>query len=309
MIYTLTLNPAIDYFMGFDSKISKHQKTNNFKLLVGGKGINASIILNELGIKNKAIIITGGIIGKKLLSLMHERNLDFINIDSKIETRINNKSNFQGITYEMNSSGNKVNNKLINLEILNLLKSSINIGDTLMIMGSYPPGYSFEDLEIIVKAFYDKGIKLVFDLSKNDLIKLSKYNPEVIKPNKKELSQIFKVDIKTKEEALFYAKKMHKMGAKRVLVSFDKSGSIYYDGKSFAFIDGINIKEVNGSGSGDSMIAGFIAGLYKNLKLKEILKLASGAATATAASEEMATKEKINFYKEKINIKIKKENK
>ncbi len=291
--------------MNYDNNIQPHQKTNDFKIIPGGKGINASIILNNLGIKNKAIFLAGGIMGQKFEELVKQENIDYIKINSKVETRINVKANFKD-TIEMNSSGQTINYKEIEKDINSTIDKMSN-EDTLMIMGSLPPGVNFNNLEQIVKRAFNKKVKLVFDLSKDFLYKLVKYNPEIIKPNKKELEELFDCKIKSKDEAFKLANKLVELGSKRVIVSFDKSGSIYTDNKSNKFdIEGVTIDEVNGSGAGDSMIAAFAAGLIENTDIKETIKLASGAGTGTASVIGIATKDIILKYKKLITIKERK---
>lgn len=305
MIYTLTLNPAIDYFLGFEKKIGLHQKTNNSKLLAGGKGINASIMLRNLNVENKTIVVSGGLIGDKLNELLKKEKLEVIHIDTGVDTRINVKVSAEGDTNELNVEGSKINGKLVNEKLFELASKQFKENDILMIMGSLPQGYSFAMLEALVKHVAKLKVKLVFDLSKDHLFKLVKYKPEVIKPNKKELSELFGVEIKSKEDALTYAAKLLEMGAKSVIVSFDKSGSIYKDATSEAEIKGVKIQEVNGSGAGDSMIAAFVAGIVKNKNNIDKLKLASAAGTATAASEGIGSRKLVLSFVEKIDVKEK----
>ncbi len=301
MFYTLTLNPALDYFMDFPNEISNHQKTGDTKIIVGGKGINASIILKNLEVQNKAIYVAGGTMGIKFEELVKEKEIVGIKIDSKVDTRINVKANFTD-TYELNAEGSKLDGEMVLKSVLEKVKQMTK-EDTLFIMGSLPNGMTFKHLETIVQEAAKLKVKLVFDLSKKHLAKLVKYQPEVVKPNKKELEELFECVINTKEEAFTYAQKLIDNGAKRVLVSFDKSGSIYLDKEHKRIIEGVTIKEVNGSGAGDSMIAAFMAGLHKELPINEVLQLASAAGTATASVIDIADAETIFKYKEQINIK------
>ncbi|CAM9144091.1 1-phosphofructokinase family hexose kinase [Mycoplasma marinum] len=302
MHYTLTLNPAVDYFMNFQDEISNHQKTDSFELMPGGKGINASIILNNLGIENKTIFLAGGMIGKQLEVLVKSKGVGYIKVDSGVNTRINVKASFED-TYEMNVSGEPIKFEQVKSELFGIL-DTMDKQDTLLVMGSLPNGFTFKDLETIIQRAFNNEVKLVFDLSKDHLTKLTKYRPEVIKPNRKELEELFNCSIKTKEESFKYAEKLIKSGAKRVLVSFDKSGSIYIDeNKNKRIINGVTIQEVNGSGAGDSMISAFVAGISQEFSVNEALKLASAAGTATASVAGIATKKEIMDYKNKILIK------
>ena len=302
MIYTITINPALDYYMSFKEKIASHQSTFDAEYMLGGKGINASALLNNLEVANIAICTAGGHNGRKFIELAKYKNINIINISNKNEMRLNVKSNFASKTVEQNFVGKKIDKNDLNNKLIKTL-DIITSKDIVMIMGSLPLGYGIKDLELVIKFIVSKQAKLIFDISNYKLVSLLKYHPEVIKPNIKELKAIFKKKIITKDEIRTYAYKLIDKGAKRVIVSNDKKGGYYFDKDVSYVIKSPHLKEVNGSGAGDSMIAAFAYGMTKNYDLKEILALAGGAGSATATVKWIASKKEIMKYKKLTIIK------
>ncbi len=296
VIYTLTLNPAIDYIISTKSELKEITNFNpNEKTFeAGGKGINASIIMEEYGVKNSAIHYSGGFTGDLISNQLSEKGINHIQVKSKEDTRINLKLNFKDDNYEINSSATPLTIKARNaiLKIISGFKS----GDVLMIMGSYHEDDSdfIHSISEIVKS---KSVELVYDLSKPILKDLLKYEPLIIKPNKEELEQIFKIKINSNDEIIAKMKELKSMGAKNVAVTMGKDGSYILDENNDLFLATIKpIKLISPQGSGDSFISSFV--VKYNEGIKEAFKWANAAGTATAQVKDLAN---FNLIKESIN--------
>ncbi len=291
MIYTLTLNPALDYVMEtgkLETGITNRSMSED--IFYGGKGINVSVVLSRLGVKNKALGFLAGFTGKELLKELKKEKVktDFTFLKNGL-TRINVKLKGEEET-EINSSGPDIPQKEISrlIKRLNKLKKD----DILVLSGSVPKSVDSGIYERIMKELYGKGIKIIVDTTRNSLIPCLKYNPFLIKPNKQELEEIAGRELKTKEEIVDAARCLKDMGAENVLVSLGGDGAILVDENDCVYIEPAKrVTAVNTVGAGDSMIAGFIAGVNKGYKYALSLAIASGSATA--ASTHLATKEKI----------------
>ena len=217
MIYTITLNPALDYYMNFSNKeIKKWAKTKEKLLIPGGKGINASYLLSGLSRKNIAIILSGGDTGQILCNKLKKDKINFINFDTKNEIRINVKAKFKD-TYELLTSSKNLNNK-IEQELLNYLKQNLVKDDLIMIMGSKMENLSEKVFEKISKIAKEKKANIAYDIGNKKILNLLKYKPFVIKPNVKELSKWFDVKINSYNDIKKYSLKLIKMGAQNVIV-------------------------------------------------------------------------------------------
>ncbi len=296
MIYTVTLNPSLDYVAFCDTfNVGKTNRTNNEYVVPGGKGLNISILLSRLGDNTCALGFTGGFTGNELKRLLENEgiNCDFQNV--AVNTRINVKLSYDKIT-EFNASGITLDNNKINAlkEKLKTLKS----GDWLCLSGSIPKGTDisiYHDLSLCVP----QGVNVVIDTIGKPLLQALKVKPFLIKPNIDELCDIFECEIKTQEEIVFYAKKLKDMGAQNVLVSLGEDGALLLDdmGKIHT-IKPPKGKAVNTVAAGDSMIAGFIHRFIKTNDYKDSLKFAAASGSATAFSPWIAKPELIEqLYK------------
>lgn len=287
MIYTVTLNPSLDYVAFCDTfNFGKTNRTRNEYFVPGGKGLNISILLSRLGDDTCALGFTGGFTGKELTRLLNKEGINCDFQDVAQSTRINIKLSCNKIT-EFNASGITLDNNKINAlkEKLKTLKS----GDWLCLCGSLPNGVNasiYHDLALCVP----QGVNVVIDTIGKPLLQALKVKPFLIKPNIDELCDIFECEIKTQEEIIFYAKKLKDMGAKNVLISLGKDGALLLDSENK-----IHIKKppkgnaVNTVAAGDSMIAGFIHKFIKTKNYKESLKFATACGSATAFSEWIAS--------------------
>lgn len=291
MIYTVTFNPAIDYVMQVgDITFGKTNRSMSEEILFGGKGINVSVVLSELGVQTTALGFTAGFTGEALEKAVSDKGIksDFIRLSSG-NTRINVKLK-GGAETEINAAGPQINKDELNrlFEKLNDIKN----GDTLLLAGSVPNSLPANIYEQIALAVQNRGVRLVVDATGDLLLKVLKYKPFLIKPNRQELEEIIGEEIKTEEQLISTAKELLKKGAENVLVSLGAEGAILLaaDGKVYRQ-KAFKVKAINTVGSGDSMIAGFLTGAQKGYEYA--LKLGAAAGAATAASSGLATKEKI----------------
>lgn len=293
MIYTVTFNPALDYILELDKlEIGKIQKSKTELILPGGKGINVSTVLTNLEINNIALGYKAGFVGAELERLLRNMNVktDFIDLEEG-NSRINVKISGEEET-AINTNGPKISENKI-LELLEKLKT-LNENDYLVLSGSIPSSIKDDIYEKICRIVKKQNVKIVVDATKNLLVQALKYNPFLIKPNNEELGEIFGVEIHTKEDAYVYGKKLKEMGAQNVLVSMGKIGAALIDeaGQEY-FIKSPEGKRVNTVGSGDSMVAGFIAGFLKYNNYNDALRMGVSAGSASALSKYLATKEEV----------------
>lgn len=293
MIYTVTFNPALDYILELDKlEIGKIQKSKTELILPGGKGINVSTVLTNLEVDNIALGYKAGFVGAELERLLRNMNVktDFIDLEEG-NSRINVKISGEEET-AINTNGPQISENKI-LELLEKLKT-LNENDYLVLSGSIPSSIKDDIYEKICRIVKKQNVKIVVDATKNLLVQALKYNPFLIKPNNEELGEIFGVEIHTKEDAYVYGKKLKEMGAQNVLVSMGKIGAVLIDevGKEH-FLKSPEGKRVNTVGSGDSMVAGFIAGFLKYNNYEDALKMGVSAGSASALSKYLATKEEV----------------
>jgi len=293
MIYTVTFNPALDYILELDKlEIGKIQKSKTELILPGGKGINVSTVLTNLEVENIALGYKAGFVGAEIERLLKNMNVktDFIDLGEG-NSRINVKISGEEET-AINTNGPKISENKI-LELLEKLKT-LNENDYLVLSGSIPSSIKDDIYEKICSIVKKQNVKIVVDATKNLLVQALKYNPFLIKPNNEELGEIFGVEIHTKEDAYVYGKKLKEMGAKNVLVSMGKTGAALIDeaGQEY-FLKSPEGKRVNTVGSGDSMVAGFIAGFLKYNNYNDALKMGVSAGSASALSKYLATKEEV----------------
>lgn len=293
MIYTVTFNPALDYILELDKlEIGKIQKSKTELILPGGKGINVSTVLTNLEVDNIALGYKAGFVGAEIERLLRNMNVktDFIDLEEG-NSRINVKISGEEET-AINTNGPKISENKI-LELLEKLKT-LNENDYLVLSGSIPSSIKDDIYEKICRIVKKQNVKIVVDATKNLLVQALKYNPFLIKPNNEELGEIFDVEIHTKEDAYVYGKKLKEMGAQNVLVSMGKIGAALIDeaGQEY-FIKSPEGKRVNTVGSGDSMVAGFIAGFLKYKNYNDALRMGVSAGSASALSKYLATKEEV----------------
>ena len=300
MIYTVTLNPAIDYIMRMDElHMGITNRSNSEEYYCGGKGINVSLVLAELDIPSTALGFIAGFVGDAIDKWVANTYVttDFIRLRDGI-SRINVKIK-AGEETEINGQGPDIAED--ELEALMMKVDHIQDGDTLVLAGSIPNTLPDDTYERMLERISDKDVRIVVDATKQLLVNSLKYKPFLIKPNKQELSEIFDVDVQTKEDIFTYAKKLQDMGARNVLISLGGDGAMLVDEDGQIHEAGvIKDKVVNTVGSGDSMVAGFVAGYEMKNSYSYALTLGSVCGNATAFLPWLATKEKINELLEKF---------
>lgn len=292
MIYTVTFNPAIDYVVHTgEMKLGKTNRSEREEIYFGGKGINVSVVLRELGIESKALGFTAGFTGEAIENGLSDMgiNTDFVRLE-KGNSRINVKIKAREET-ELNGQGPVIDDKAI--EALFEKLDTLSDGDTLILAGSIPSSLPSDIYEKMLERLSHIKIRIIVDATKDLLLNVLKYKPFLIKPNNHELGEIFGVELDTDESIEKYARKLQDMGAVNVLISMAGDGAMLIDENGETHRYGVCKGRVKNSvGAGDSMVAGFTAGI-QNGDYKYALKLGTAAGGATAFSDGLATKEKI----------------
>lgn len=301
MIYTLTLNPSIDYILRIDKFLDGETlRSKKEEKYPGGKGIMVSKLLKNLGEKSINLGFLGGFTGDYIRDKLKELEIeeDFTKIED--DSRINVKLKYDRET-EVNAQGPKIKEEEIE-DFLNYL-DQLDEDDFVIISGSIPKSLGDDFYRVIVNLLDMNNIRFSLDTSGKKLYKLSSYKPFLVKPNKKELEEIFDVEIKKDEDIVKYARKLIDKGVENVIVSLGDEGSIFIDSNQIFKADPISGKLINSVGSGDSMVAGYIYGYMKGLSKLDSYKLAIACGTATAFSPDIAEKELIYEILEKVEVK------
>lgn len=316
MIYTVTFNPALDYVVTLDElNIGGLNRNKAEHILAGGKGINVSTVLKNLGVDNTALGFIAGFTGKKIESMLNEGGYktDFIYVEDGM-SRINIKVK-SGVETEINGIGPDISDTHIN-ELYNKL-DSLQKGDVLVLAGSVPSSVNDLIYRDIMKHLEEKDIskdiRIVVDASGELLRKTIDYTPFLVKPNIHELAGFFDLpDITTREDAIFYAKKLRKMGPLNVLVSMGANGAILIDEFKHVYVcDAPKGEVINTVGAGDSMVAAFVAGYTESMSKCDylhLLKLSVAAGSASAFSKNLATREDVLKIYDKLQVVEVKEN-
>ncbi|MDO4507295.1 MAG: 1-phosphofructokinase [Spirochaetales bacterium] len=289
MIWTLTVNPSLDYNLQLkefkEGMVNRSQKES---ITAGGKGINVSIVLNNLGMKSTALGFTGGWTGVKIESLLSKQGVDtdFVYLP-KGDSRINVKIKSQNET-EINAIGPVIDEA--HVEFLFMKLNSLCDGDILVLAGSIPSCLGSDFYTRIMTFLSDKKIDFVVDATGNLLLETLQYRPFLIKPNNHELGELFGVKVETQDQALEYARKLAEKGARNVLVSLAGDGAVLLseDGKEYR-CNAPKGTVVNSVGAGDSMVAGFIAGWTQMREYEHALKMGISCGSASAFSDGFAT--------------------
>ena len=306
MIYTVTFNPAIDYIAEVNSiNKEKINRAISEKVLAGGKGINVSVVLKNLGIESIAFGFAAGFTGTEIKRQLenHGISTDFVYLEDKF-SRINVKliSKIAGVVSSetaINGEGPKISDK----EIEELMKKidKIKKGDFLVLAGSVSRKMKDDIYEKICTRIENKNIKIVADATGKLLVNVLKHKPFLIKPNKEELEEIFEEKINTNEEIIMYAKRLQEMGAENVLISLGGDGAVLVTkDKSVLYLKAPKGRVVNSVGAGDSMVAGFLAGLLTYDDYEKAFKMGIAAGSASTFSENLATKDEILYQFSKL---------
>ena len=304
MIYTVTFNPSLDYIVGVDEfKTGKVNRTAEELILPGGKGINVSIVLQNLGMESIPLGFAGGFTGEEIRRLMKERKIEeqFVRVKKGI-SRINVKLRSLQVgengektvseESEINGMGPEISGE--ELEIFYQQLDALQKGDILVLAGSIPtvlPSTIYRD---IMKRLQKREVMIVVDATKNLLVNVLEYHPFLIKPNNHELEAMLGRTLSTKEEVLEGAKELQASGARNVLVSMAGDGAVLLTEDGAVYREGVcRGTVVNSVGAGDSMVAGFLAGYLKTGDYGYALKLGTASGGATAFSHGIGSREKI----------------
>ncbi len=292
MIYTVTLNPAIDYVVKLP--VLREGETNRAataEVQFGGKGINVSCVLRELGVENTALGFAAGFTGEALTAHLAEWGVraDLISLPEGL-TRINVKLKTDRNETEINAPGPAIPREA--LEALMVKLDSLTEGDTLILAGSIPPSLPRDLYSRIMERLSGRGIRFVVDAEGEMLRAVLPYQPFLVKPNRAELEGLAGRPLATEDDLRAAASALQQAGAVNVLVSLGGDGALLLDEfRCFHRAPAANVRPVNTVGAGDSMVAGFVAGLAQGYD--HALKLGIAAGGATASSEGLAARQNI----------------
>ena len=293
MIFTVTFNPSLDYIVRVDEmRLGTINRTNYEQLLPGGKGINVSIVLGNLGHPSRALGFSAGVTGVALEKLLADTGVDADLVHVKAGfTRINAKVKAVEET-EINGQGPR-----IAPEDVDALFSKLDVlgqGDTLVISGSVPNTLPSDMYEQVMERLAGRGVRIVVDAERNLLTRVLPYRPFLVKPNNYELGDIFGVTLKTRDEVVPYARRMQEMGAQNVLVSMAGEGGVLVaaDGQVYQS-PAAKGTVVNSVGAGDSCVAGFLAGLMETGGYQTAFRMGLAAGSASAFSDHLATRPEV----------------
>ncbi len=293
MIYTLTLNPSLDYnVLVEDFQLGTVNRTIKEYIYPGGKGINVSMVLKNLGYESTALGFIAGFTGEELERCLRDKKIhtNFVKVQKGL-TRINCKIHSSQES-EINGQGPVVGTE--EMKALYQLLSVLKQGDILVLSGSAPKSIPATIYRDIMRYFENKQIKIILDASKELLLYGLQFSPFLIKPNHHELGEIFGLKLKEREEIIQYARKLKDMGACNVLVSMAGDGAVLITEEGIVYTADAPQGEVKNSvGAGDSMVAGFIAGYLKSKNYEQAFRMGLCAGSASAFSEELATADEI----------------
>ena len=293
MIYTITFNPALDYIVSSKNfQMGMTNRTDRELLLPGGKGINVSIVLHNLGMESTALGFIAGFTGEEIKRRVEACGCmtQFIKIQDGY-SRINVKlMDTEGT--EINGKGPDIDEKSLNA--LLAILDSLQEDDILVLAGSIPASLPDSIYHDICERLQYRNLKIVVDATKDLLVNVLPLHPFLIKPNHHELGEIFGVKLTTREDVIPYAKKMQEMGAVNVLVSMAGTGAVLAAENGMVYtLPAPKGKLVNGVGAGDSMVAGFLAGYLQDKDYEKAFQMGLATGSASAFSQLLATKEEV----------------
>ena len=300
MIYTVTFNPSLDYIVSVENfQLGLTNRTSSELMLPGGKGVNVSTVLMNLGIENTALGFAAGFVGDEIVRQMEEMGVQngFIRIEEGV-SRINLKLKSIDGT-EINGQGPVISPEHVE-ELMKQL-DRLGEGDVLFLSGSIPSSMPDDAYQKIMERLDGRGVQIVVDATKDLLLNVLEYHPFLIKPNNHELGEIFGVELKTREEVIPYAKKLQEKGAVNVLVSMAGEGAVLIDANEDVYMAPTPKGTlVNGVGAGDSMVAGFMAGWLEKQDYEHAFCMGVSAGSASAFSEHLATKAEIEAVYQQV---------
>ena len=295
MIYTVTFNPCLDYIVQVDGlELGLVNRTAREEMLPGGKGVNVSIVLRNLGHENRALGFLAGFTGAEIARRLRETGVeaDFIEVAQGM-SRINVKVNSEGVETEINGMGPAIQPE--DVEALYAKLDTLAAGDTLIISGSVASGLPGGIYERIMARLEGRGVSIVVDATRDLLVNVLPYRPFLIKPNNHELGEIFDVELSRRADVVPYAQKLQERGARNVLVSMAGEGAVLVaeDG-SVHESPAPRGHVVNSVGAGDSMVAGFVAGFQESDgDFETAFRMGVCTGSASAFSMQLATRPEV----------------
>ena len=300
MIYTVTVNPSIDYIVQLNElTLGEVNRMDYDNKLPGGKGINVSRILKELGLDNTAWGFLGGFTGEFVKEALEKTGLKTNFTPIKADTRINVKIKAQAET-EINGRGPELTKEEIAAFTAQFDK--LTADDVVIFAGSLVPSLSDDFYFDLIKVIRQKGAQFVIDTTGESLLKTLPENPLVIKPNNHELAELFGVELNSIDDIVKYGKKLLEMGAKHVLISMAGDGGLMITKDKVYRSYAPKGTVINSVGAGDSMIGGFTGTYAKTKDPLEAFRYGLACGSATAFSEDLADANKINEILPMIEI-------
>ena len=302
MIYTITFNPALDYIVKMDDFNLGHVNRSSCEsVYAGGKGINVSIVLNNLGVKSKALGFIAGFTGQEIEREVREFgcDTDFIKLKNGM-SRINVKIKAD-VESEINGGGPDIPEEA--LEELYEKLNCLTEGDILVLAGSIPKTMPVDIYEKIMESLQDKGVKFIVDTTGESLLKVLKYKPFLIKPNDEEIKDIFGIEITNKEDVIKVLEFLYKRGAQNIFLTMGEKGSYFYNGENIYFATAQKVKLMSSACAGDSALAGFLSIWLENPdNIEKALKRASATGANVAESNAIGNLKKVEEYTKNIKV-------
>ena len=293
MIYTVTFNPSLDYIVDVENfRLGMTNRTCSEQMMAGGKGINVSIVLQNLGIENTALGFIAGFTGEEIRRQVSQIGIcaQFISIPEGI-SRINLKLRSIDGT-EINGMGPTIGQA--QLDALYEKLDTLTDQDTLVLAGSIPASMPSSFYSDIMERLQEKGVTFVVDATKQLLLNVLRYKPFLIKPNNHELGELFGVTLSTREAVVPYARRLQERGARNVLISMAGQGAVLVaEDSSVHLTPAPKGTLVNAVGAGDSMVAGFLAGWQEQHDYGHAFRMGVAAGSASAFSRYLATREEV----------------
>ena len=293
MIYTVTLNPSLDYVVGVENfREGMVNRTARESILPGGKGINVSAMLHALGAETTALGFLAGFTGEEIRNALQKQGVseEFLFLKHGV-SRINVKMKSAKET-EINGRGPEIEREDME-RFLAQLENKIQKEDIVVLSGSLPNMLSVSAYLDIMRLAKRKDAKIIADVSGKVLEDVLPYRPFLVKPNHHELGALFGKEIHSKEEAVFYAEKLREKGAENVMVSLAEKGAVLLTEQGVYFADAPQGEVLNSVGAGDSSVAGFIYGFLKDGTFETALAFAVACGSATAFSEGIAERKQV----------------
>ncbi|TNU80975.1 1-phosphofructokinase [Lactococcus lactis] len=301
MIYTVTLNPALDYFMDYEElALGEVNRTGKTQISAGGKGIMESRMLSLIGAKSKALGFLGGFSGQYIKDFLNENQIDSDFTEIEDLTRINVKLKSQENETSLDAAGPKLQESEINhfLEKFDHLKED----DIVVFAGTIPKSLGEDFYERLIDKVQKQKATFVMDVDGQKLLDSLPAHPLLIKPNREELEAIFETSFKNNEQIIPYGQKLLEMGAQNVIVSMAGDGALLFTNKKVYFAQGIKGELKNSIGAGDSTVAGFLAEYSQSKDPLLAFRQAIACGTSKAFSDDMPSRAFLEEIYKKVNI-------